>query len=96
MMQCETTAQKEWDDEMNKYYKLLMDTLSSEEKEKLKIVQRKWIEYRDKELEFSWSMYDNMQGTMWRIVGAGRACNIVKQRALELKSYFDMLTFDKE
>jgi len=96
MMQCEAIAKKEWDDEMNKYYKLLMDTLASEEKEKLKTAQRQWIEYRDKELEFSWSMFDGMLGTMWRVVGAGRACDIVKERALDLKSYYDMLTFDKE
>jgi uncharacterized protein YecT (DUF1311 family) len=96
MMQCETVAREEWDKEMNKYYKLLMDTLTIEEKEKLKIAQRQWLDFRDRELDFSGTMYYNMQGTMWRVVAAGRSCDIVKERALELKGYYDMLTFDGE
>ncbi len=96
MMQCEAIAREEWDKEMNKYYKLLMDTLTIEEKEKLKIAQRQWLNFRDMELDFSGTMYYNMQGTMWRVVAAGRACEIVKERALELKGYYDMLTFDGE
>lgn len=96
MMQCEAAAKKEWDLEMNKYYKILMDTLPAADKEKLKTAQRLWIEYRDKELEFSWSMHLGMQGTMWKVVGAGRACDIVKERALDLISYYKTITFDVE
>ncbi len=96
MMQCEAIAREEWDKEMNKYYKLLMETLTMEEKEKLKIAQRQWLSFRDMELDFSGTMYYNMEGTMWRIVAAGRSCDIVKERALELKGYYDMLTFNGE
>jgi uncharacterized protein YecT (DUF1311 family) len=95
MMNCEVTARDEWDKEMNKYYKLLMDTLQKDEKEKLKTAQISWLSYRDKEGDFSGTMYYNMQGTMWRITAAGRSCEIVRQRALELKVYYDMLAFDK-
>lgn len=96
MMHCEAIAREEWDKEMNKYYKLLMDTLTIEQKEKLKIAQRQWLDFRDRELDFSGTLYYNMQGTMWRVVAAGRSCDIVKERALELKGYYDMLTFDGE
>jgi uncharacterized protein YecT (DUF1311 family) len=95
MMNCEATARDEWDKEMNKYYKLLMDTLQKDEKAKLKSAQISWLCYRDNERDFSGTMYYNMQGTMWRITAAGRSCEIVRQRALELKEYYDMLTFDK-
>jgi uncharacterized protein YecT (DUF1311 family) len=95
MMNCEAIARDEWDKEMNKYYKLLMDTLQKDEKAKLKTAQISWLSYRDKERDFSGTMYYNMQGTMWRVAAAGRSCDIVRQRALELKEYYDMLTFDK-
>jgi uncharacterized protein YecT (DUF1311 family) len=93
MMNCEAIARDEWDKEMNKYYKLLMDTLPSDEKVKLKAAQIAWVNYRDKEKEFSTTMHYNMLGTMWRVVAAGRSCNIVRQRALELESYYDNFTF---
>lgn len=95
MMNCEAIARDEWNIEMNKYYKLLMDTLQTGEGTKLKASQNAWLSYRDKEMEFSGTMYYNMQGTMWRVEAAGRSCEIVKQRALEIKGYYDMLTIDK-
>ncbi len=95
MVNCETIAREEWDLEMNRYYKLLMNTLQTDEKVKLKAAQVSWLSYRDKEMEFSAKMYYNQQGTMWRVVAAGRSCDIVRQRALELKSYYEILTFDK-
>ena len=96
MIQCTAVAREEWDKEMNKFYKMLMDTLGSEEKETLRKAQRHWLEYRDNEVAFAGSMYYNMQGTMWRVVAAGRICDIVKQRAVELKEYYDLLTIDKQ
>jgi uncharacterized protein YecT (DUF1311 family) len=95
MINCEIIARDEWDLEMNKYYKLLMDSLKTEERVKLKAAQISWLTYRDKEKEFSGTMYYNMQGTMWRIAAAGRSCEIVRQRALELKAYYDVFTFDR-
>ena len=93
MMNCEAVARDEWDKEMNKYYKLLMDTLPTEEKTKLKTAQIAWLSYREKEREFSSTMYYNMLGTMYRVTAAGRSCDIVRQRALELKAYYDTFTF---
>jgi uncharacterized protein YecT (DUF1311 family) len=92
MIRCQAMAATEWDLELNKYYKLLMTVLSSEEKEKLKTAQIKWLDYRDKEFTFSQTFYNNMKGTMWRIVDASRQKMIIRQRALELKEYYDILT----
>ncbi len=95
MMNCEAIARDEWDLEMNKYYKLLMDTLQTDAKAKLKAAQVSWLNYRDNEKEFAGTMYYNIQGTMWHVVAAGRNCDIVRQRALELKDYYEILTNDK-
>jgi uncharacterized protein YecT (DUF1311 family) len=95
MIKCEAIAAKEWDDELNKYYKLLMSVLSPDEKEKLKAAQIKWLEYRDNELKFSQTVYDNMKGTMWRVAYASRLTEIIKHRAIEIKGYYDILTLDK-
>lgn len=92
MIECTNRAQEQWDKELNKNYSLLIGKLSADEKEKLKVAQRNWIAYRDKEIEFARAMYMNMQGTMWRVVLADRQMELTKQRALELKAYVDNLT----
>lgn len=92
MIECTNRAQEQWDKELNKNYSLLIGKLSADEKEKLKVAQRNWIAYRDKEIEFARTMYINMQGTMWRVVLADRQMELTKQRALELKVYLGNLT----
>jgi uncharacterized protein YecT (DUF1311 family) len=87
MIQCSIRAGEAWDMELNKYYQLLMQTLSADEKGKLINSQKKWIIYRDSEIEFARTIYNNQQGTMWRIVSADRQTEITKLRALELKQY---------
>jgi uncharacterized protein YecT (DUF1311 family) len=94
MIDCIRTAMEEWDVELNKYYKLHMNTLDTDEQEKLRDSQRQWLVYRDKEFEFIETMYRNMEGTMWKIVEADNRNNIVRQRALELTSYYDTLIFE--
>ena len=94
MIQCEEVARKEWFVEMNKYYNLLLDTLSEETAELLVLSQEAWNEFNLKEHSFSSSMYySDMDGTMWRVVNAQRVKDIVRKRALELKDYYDSYTF---
>ena len=94
MINCIRTAMEEWDTELNKYYNLLMETLTTDEQEKLRASQRQWLVYRDKEFEFIGTMHGNMEGTMWQIVAADSRNNIVRQRALELTSYYNTLTLE--
>jgi uncharacterized protein YecT (DUF1311 family) len=91
MVECTVRAAEEWEKELNKNYNLLMGKLNTEEKEKLRLAQRNWLAYRDKELEFAATMYTNLEGTMWRIAIADRRANLTKQRAVELKAYYDDL-----
>ena len=95
MIKCEIAAAQDWDLELNKYYKLLMNILSPDEKDKLKSSQVQWLKYRDSEKLFSQTLYNNMQGTMWRIVSASRWTEIIKKRALELQDYYETLNLNK-
>ena len=94
MIQCEEVARQEWFEEMNKYYNLLLDTLSEETAELLVSSQEAWNEFNLKEHSFSSSMYySDMDGTMWRVMNAQRVKGIIRTRALELKDYYDSYTF---
>lgn len=95
MVDCAIQAHDAWDKELNKYYKLLLNILSPEEKEKLRIAQRNWLAYRDSEIAFYGTTYGNLLGTMWQLVGAERGLEIVRQRALELQKYYEILMEEK-
>jgi len=95
MISCNVRAEQAWDKELNRYYKLLMGILSTDEKTKLKASQIKWLEFRDAEVVTANTIYTDMQGTMWKIVAVGTKMEMVKQRALELKSYYDNLNMGK-
>ena len=92
MIDCVNTATTKWDIELNKTYKRLLSFLTDEQKEKLKIAQRKWMEYRDKEIEFSIQFYSDMQGTMWIPVAAQTKLKLTRQRTIDLENYIANLT----
>ncbi len=92
---CVNKATLKWDTELNKKYKELLDLLTEEQKEKLKIAQREWIQYRDKEIEFINQLYFDMQGTMWIPIAAQTKLSLTRKRTIELESYIANLTIDK-
>jgi uncharacterized protein YecT (DUF1311 family) len=52
MTDCVVRATEKWDEELNKNYQELLILLTAEQTDKLKIAQRKWVEYRNKRLNF--------------------------------------------
>jgi len=92
MTECIIKAADSWDKELNKNYKTLLGLLTEEQKVKLRESQKQWIKYRDTELDFSKSFYNQMQGTMWIPVAAQTRLNLTKQRAIELSNYITTLT----
>lgn len=88
-IECARAAGVKWDAELNKNYKLLIGLLSPEEQAKLRASQRSWIAFRDSEIEYVNALYGGMRGSMWYSAAADRATNITRQRALELKHYYD-------
>ncbi|AXX90006.1 hypothetical protein CKA55_03890 [Arcobacter suis] len=87
-----------WDKELNIYYRKLMSKLTAKEKELLKESQKKWLESRDKTIEFNSLMLDknyDQEGTMFLLDRANVAdsdiSEIIKNRALYLKNWYDKL-----
>lgn len=95
MTDCVVRATGKWDEELNKNYQELLTLLTAEQTDKLKIAQRKWIEYRNKEIEFSNQLYYDMEGTMWIPVAAQTKLDLTRKRTIELESYIANLTIDK-
>ncbi|PZQ08190.1 MAG: DUF1311 domain-containing protein [Aliarcobacter butzleri] len=87
-----------WDKELNIYYRKLMSKLTAKEKELLKESQKKWLEFRDKTIEFNSLMLDrnyDQEGTMFLLARASVAdsdiSEIIKNRVLYLKNWYDKL-----
>jgi len=91
MTNCTYKAHDAWDKELNKNYTALMQRLSPQEKEILKAAQKKWLEFRDSEYKVIDAVYAKLQGTMYITMRVGERLDIVKQRALALKSYLDLI-----
>ena len=89
MANCTYEARKKWDAEMNKYYKLLMSVLDKNRQDKLRESQRAWIKFRDAEFENIENMYPQ-DATMYINVRAAAKMSIVKERALQLKDYYEI------
>jgi uncharacterized protein YecT (DUF1311 family) len=91
MLKCTQKAYKMWDTELNKHYNLLMTKLSPQEKQDLKTAQIAWLNFRDKEFKNIDNINKKLQGTMYINVQAGQKREIVKERSLELKEYYNIL-----
>lgn len=91
MLECYTRAEKEWDDELNRIYKLLKSELKPDAQDALKEAQRAWITQRDKEFGLITAIHGQMEGTMWIPVMAAKRADVVKARTLELQDYLDLL-----
>lgn len=97
MINCALAAYQAWDQELNKYYKLLLTQLKDENKKLLTEAQRRWINYRDEEFKLIDAYYfSEMEGTMWIPVATGEKANIVKGRTLKLQQYYEELNAMKE
>ncbi|MCL2329348.1 MAG: lysozyme inhibitor LprI family protein [Bacteroidetes bacterium] len=74
----------EYDKLLNKYYKLLMNKLSDEDKTKFREAQRVWLKYRDSEEKINSEIIAPNRytggGTMWPLVARGRTLEIIKER----------------
>ena len=91
MVQCTDMAYKKWDQELNKNYLSLMRKLKPADKLTLKASQLAWIKYRDAEFKSVDSVYAMLQGTMYIPMHEARRMEIVKERALSLATYLDLI-----
>lgn len=89
LKQCLSNASAEWDDELNKNYKRLMNmaVLTAEQKQQLKSAQRAWIKYRDEDISYLASTLDS-KATIYTVALTHRQIALTKQRALTLAQYY--------
>lgn len=88
---CATQARDAWDKETSRYLKLLGEMLTSEENNTLQHNQQQWIAYRDKEVALASTLYGKLSDMKWRSEAFVRQYEILKQRALDLKAYYEVL-----
>ena len=89
MVKAAEEGEKMWDVELNKYYKLLSAAIDNESKAALKKAQLAWISFRDAEFSMTGLFYSKKDGTMYRVIAACTRLEIVKKRALTLKSLYE-------
>jgi len=91
MVNCHYEAYELWDAELNKVYNQLKVRLRPEQQKALKTAQLGWIKYRDLEFKLIGSVHGSLQGSMYTLIQAAERMNIVRERALRLRSYTDLL-----
>jgi uncharacterized protein YecT (DUF1311 family) len=93
-VQCEATAYKAWDQELNSVYKQLRTQLDPATGEELRKDQQNWLKFRDTELKFISDIYNSKQGTMFAPMQADAETELVKDRALQLHHRLDVLNIE--
>jgi len=91
MTNCIGEAYGKWDKELNRLYAELMKRLGADGKITLKEAQVQWLKFRDAEFKLLDGIYDKLEGTMYIPMRADSRMQIVKNRALELKSNLDLV-----
>jgi|GEM_PF-621728 len=96
MVKCTNLAIKKWDEELNVKYQELLGLMTEDQKIILKESQRKWIEFRDKEIDLINRFYSDLQGTMWIPISAMKQVELIKSRVLIIEDYISTLTLDDD
>jgi uncharacterized protein YecT (DUF1311 family) len=82
--ECYRAEQAIWDELLNENFRALREGLDDAQKEKLRDMQRVWIEYRNTTCQF---YYDKIQGTMATEMTAACLARETARRALLLKFF---------
>jgi len=89
MRQCMGAATEAWDKELNRVWRELMAELPAASKEPLRVAQRKWIAFRDAELEALGNAYGAMPGTMFLVMQADAASTLTRDRVRQLEALLE-------
>ena len=90
MNECSYKARDAWYKEIDKYMRLLKNVTSKDEYNNILEAQTQWKKYQEAEFK-AVSILINKQGTIYQNILAGEECNIVKQRAHDVKSFYEYL-----
>lgn len=92
MHKANEVTELEYDKLLNKYYKILYNSLDVEGKKALKQSQLNWIKLRDSDQSLIRSMtaqvYNRMGGgSIWGVVGGNAQADVVRRRVVDLYNY---------
>lgn len=89
----------EYDKLLNKYYKLLINILSPEDKIKMRDAQRLWLKYRDSETDINYNIISPNKymggGTMWPVVAMERTLDLIKERVFSIFQFIDCIDIER-
>ena len=91
--QCSYKAMDMWFKEIDKYLGLLKTVTSEKEYANILKAQENWKKYQESEF-VSISIIIDKQGTIFQNILSGKECGLVKQRALNLRNFYETLAFD--
>lgn len=90
MNECTFKSIDLWNKEIEKNLALLKNITSKEDFKKIQLSQKNWEFYRDSEIVV-YNLIQKKQGTMFQNVSAGFKRELIKQRAIKLKSLYETL-----
>jgi uncharacterized protein YecT (DUF1311 family) len=90
IIECQIKAAGQWNDEMNRTYKQLLSKLPAQDQDNLREQQATWDKLKDLEMAFAEKVYSNKGNSLLTLI-ASEKTDYVKQRALRLQSYLDIL-----
>ena len=88
--ECTFKAMDAWNKEIEKYLALLKNINSKDDFENIQISQKNWEKFRDSEI-IVYNLIQQNEGTMFQNVSTGFKRELIKQRAIELKSLYETL-----
>ena len=90
MNECTFKAINAWNKEIEKYLVLLKNITSKDDFENIQISQKNWEKFRDSEIVV-YNLIQQKEGTMFQNISTGFKRELIKQRAIELKSLYETL-----
>lgn len=93
---CIRSATSAWDRELNRVYRELMDELDERQRLKLRDAQRKWIAFRDSEVDAIGTIYNSLDGTMFLVMQSEAVSSLTRDRVRQLDATLDAVRVSKQ
>ncbi|MDR3679202.1 MAG: DUF1311 domain-containing protein [Flavipsychrobacter sp.] len=93
---CSFKAYAKWNDQMEYYYKKLLREIPIDTAKQIaKKAQGAWLTWRDTEFGTYNCIFDK-EGSMWNRVRAEERLNMMRERAQQLRAYYEVLKHNKD
>lgn len=89
MLNCNAKADKAWDTELNQVYKELINQLTPQLQKQLRVSQRQWLKFKGQEIIAINAMFNDLNGSLYRVLASEARINITKSRVITLQSYLN-------